>query len=39
MIKYEDFVRGITQRGLFGEPAEYESFFKVVSAVNQWIEI
>lgn len=38
MIKCEDFVPRITKRGPFGGPAEYESFFEVTSAVNQWIE-
>ncbi|MGG6293615.1 hypothetical protein ACQ4M4_04250 [Leptolyngbya sp. AN02str] len=37
MIKYKDFAPGITERGPFGGPAEYESFSEVVSAVNQWI--
>ncbi len=38
MIKYEDFVPRITERGPFGGPSEYESFSEVVSAVHQWIE-
>jgi hypothetical protein len=38
MIKYKDFVPRIAEREPFGGPSEYESFSKVVSAVNQWIE-
>lgn len=38
MIKYKDFAPRITERGPFGGASEYESFSKVVSAANQWIE-
>lgn len=39
MIKCKDFAPRITEQGPFGEPAEYESFSEVVSAVNQWIDM
>jgi len=38
MIQCKDFAPRITERGLFGGPAEYEFFSEVVSAANQWIE-
>jgi len=38
MIECKDFAPGITERGLFNRPSEYESFSEVVSAVNRWIE-
>jgi hypothetical protein len=34
MIKCKDFAPQITEQGLFGRPAEYESFSEVVSAVK-----
>ncbi|MBD2438503.1 hypothetical protein [Nostoc sp. FACHB-110] len=38
MIQCKDFAPRITERGLFGGASDYESFFEVVSEVNQWIE-
>jgi hypothetical protein len=38
MIECKNFAHRITEQGLFGGASEYESFSKVVSAVNQWIE-
>ncbi|KAM3094298.1 hypothetical protein ACKFKG_16660 [Phormidesmis sp. 146-35] len=38
MIQCKDFAPRITERGPFGGASDYESFFEVVSAVNQWIE-
>ncbi|HEY9846529.1 MAG TPA: hypothetical protein V6D03_10050 [Candidatus Caenarcaniphilales bacterium] len=38
LIQFKDFAPRIIERGSFGGVSDYESFSKVVSAVNQWIE-